>query len=890
MIKRKGIRARAPAAQPRPEPDFPRPAEEPRGAEAAPAPAPRLVAGGRGPGVNTSHDLAPSANAGGVAAAAAPAGVARRGSAKPEFELARLAWRAAVAPPARLPGRDAIALFRSGRFAEASALARPGAASLDILSAGPLAAAALGGASRLPLSDANSFVRTIDETCRRALAAERPAEATAPFVAGGAVGGYDLLALPLANPAGPPLCLLYMAERGEKYALAEALLGATEAGLAALAAIEGADGRPVDFEIAAANHAAARLLRRGPTELQGRRLSEFHALPGWREAAARLLKLAEAGGAEKFEAAGANGRLSVCAYASGGLVVVTLAPAADPEELSSFRLLFEESPTPTALCEPGALAFVTLNAAAAALWGYASADELAGKSLYDLVAPEDFARLECFAARPPAEAPHDVFRHRRADGGAIDVATHRRAILFRGRIAHLVSLTDVTERRRADARLAHMQLHDALTDLPNRALFREKLGEALSRLDAAGGRIALFYLDLDHFKNVNEAYGHPVGDALLRAVAERLRARLRPSDALARFGGDEFALMRHVAGPEEAAALAALVSDTVGRPFAIDGQAIEIATSIGVAMAPEDGREPDLMLKNADLALYRAKEDGRRATRFFEPGMDARARARRQIEIDLRRGLAAGEFELYYQPLVALKSGAVTGFEALMRWRHPERGMVPPTEFIGIAEEIGLIVPLGEWALRQACAEAASWPGALKVAVNLSPVQFRSGNLVHAVLTALAASGLPASRLELEITESILLAESEANLATLHSLRALGVSVSMDDFGTGYSSLSYLRAFPFDKIKIDRSFVKDLGLSDGSTAIVRAVAGLGVSLGVSTTAEGVETGEQLAFLRAEGCTEMQGYYFSPPIPASKIRPLLEANAKADQRFAPPLKH
>ena len=553
----------------------------------------------------------------------------------------------------------------------------------------------------------------------------------------------------------------------------------------------------------------------------------------------------------------------------------------------SFRLMFEGSPTAAALCDARSLAFLAVNEAAAALWRRSRLD-LLRMSLIDVTHPDEREEARAFALREPASGAR-VGRCVRPDGALVDVATRARAIRFEGRLVRLVTVTDLTERRRADARLAYAWRHDALTELPNRALFRETLAAALA--GPGGHEIAVLYLDLDHFKGVNDALGHPVGDRLLRAAADRLRARLAPGDALARFGGDEFALMRKgVAGEKEAGALAALALETLGRPYAIDGHPVEIGASVGVALAPRDGRDADSLLKNADLALHRAKEEGRRALRFFEPGMDARAQARRRLEVELRRALAAGEFELYYQPLVALSDGAITGFEALLRWRHPQRGMVAPAEFIGLAEEIGLIVPLGEWALRQACAEAATWPGNLKVAVNLSCAQFRSGNLIHAVLTALAASGLPARRLELEITESVLLAESEANLMTLRSLRSLGVSVSMDDFGTGYSSLSYLRAFPFDKIKIDRSFVSELGRSGGSTAIVRAVAGLGVSLGVPTTAEGVETGEQLAFLRAEGCTEMQGYFFSPPVPASKIRPMIEANETADPRFGPPLRH
>ena len=557
---------------------------------------------------------------------------------------------------------------------------------------------------------------------------------------------------------------------------------------------------------------------------------------------------------------------------------------------ASFRLLFEGNPIPTALCDAEGYGFLAVNDAAAALWGH-SREALLGMSLYDVAPREDWDEMRRARQAPAQER---MGRQLRADGALIDVIFHWRALTFRERRAELVTFIDVTEKQRAERRLAHMAHHDDLTDLPNRACFRDSLAAALSRLRAAQGRaqdhVGVFYLDLDQFKAVVDALGHAAADALLCAVADRLRAGLRPTDVVARFGGDEFAILRSgLDGPDEARALAADIVELVGRPFVVEGQTIEIATSIGVALAPGHGVCPNLLLKNADMALYRAKQEGRRAFRFFEPAMDASARARRLLEIDLRRALPAGQFELYYQPLVSLKSGAITGFEALLRWHHPTRGLVAPAEFIPLAEEIGLIAPLGEWVLRQACAEAARWPGDLKIAVNLSPAQFRNGNLTHSILTALASSGLPASRLELEITETILLAESEANLAMLHRLRALGVSVSMDDFGTGYSSLAYLRAFPFDKLKIDRSFVSGLS-SGGCMAIVRAVTGLGTSLGISTTAEGVETGEQLEWLRKEGCTEMQGYYFSPPVPASKILPMLKANESADPRFGAAVRH
>jgi diguanylate cyclase (GGDEF)-like protein len=382
-------------------------------------------------------------------------------------------------------------------------------------------------------------------------------------------------------------------------------------------------------------------------------------------------------------------------------------------------------------------------------------------------------------------------------------------------------------------------------------------------------------LDLDHFKSVNDTLGHPVGDELLRAVSQRLTQCLGGDDVVARLGGDEFAVIQMAIGaPNDAGTLASQLIEVVSRPYDIAGHEVLIGVSIGIAVAPGDGVTADELLRNADLALYRAKAEGRGAFHFFEPEMDRQVQARRALEIDLRKAYSNDEFELYYQPLVNLESGEVSGFEALLRWHHPERGMVSPVEFIPLAEEIGLIVQIGEWVLRQACAEAATWPDDIKVAVNLSPVQFRSRTLVQVVLSALAYSRLSPDRLELEITESVLLGDNEANLATLHQLRELGARISMDDFGTGYSSLRYLRSFPFDKIKIDQSFVRDMVERPDCVAIVRAVAGLGLSLGIATTAEGVETQAQLQRVRAEGCTEVQGYLFSRPIPASGIAAVL----------------
>ena len=449
-----------------------------------------------------------------------------------------------------------------------------------------------------------------------------------------------------------------------------------------------------------------------------------------------------------------------------------------------------------------------------------------------------------------------VLNHPMAGGGW--VATHE----------------DITERRRAEARISYMARHDALTDLPNRVLFYEQLEQVLTRV-VRGEHLAVLCLDVDRFKNVNDTLGHPIGDILLGKVADRLRACIRDGDAVARLGGDEFAIVQVGAcQPNDATALAARVIEAVGAPYDLDGHQIVVGMSIGIAVSPEDGTDPQQLLRNADLALYRAKADGRGLYRFFEPEMDARMQARRALELDLRKAVVDGQFELLYQPLVDIRTEHVRGFEALIRWRHPQRGTIPPAEFIPLAEETGLIASLGEWVLRQACNEAAGWPGNVNVAVNLSPSQFKSRNLVPTVISALAASGLSPSRLELEITESVLLQESDATLGMLHQLRGLGVRISMDDFGTGYSSLSYLRKFPFDKIKIDRSFVGDMLDRDDSLAIVRAVIALSVSLGIGTTAEGVETREQLERLRKEGCTEAQGYLFSKPRPAAEVERLL----------------
>ncbi len=442
----------------------------------------------------------------------------------------------------------------------------------------------------------------------------------------------------------------------------------------------------------------------------------------------------------------------------------------------------------------------------------------------------------------------------------------------------VATFEDVTERRQAEAQILHMARHDALTDLPNRVLFRERIEQGLAR----GERLAILFVDLDRFKTVNDTLGHPVGDKLLCAVTKRLQMAVRGSDTVARLGGDEFAIVQFGAKPTDATELASRIIDALSQPFDVLGNQVVVGASIGIAVAPTDGREPDQLLRNSDMALYRAKSSGRGTYHFFQPEMDAEMQARHTLEVDLRKATLAGEFEVYYQPIVDVASGKITGCEALVRWNHPQRGLITPDDFVPVAEEIGLIVPLGEWVLRQACRDAATWPGKQTVAVNLSAVQFRNPTLAMSVVSALSNSGLDARRLVLEITETVLLQEDSTVLNTLHRIRDLGVKISMDDFGTGYSSLSYLRSFPFDKIKIDRSFIRELGKKDDCAAIIRAVTRLGGNLGMITIAEGVETSEQLEILRTEGCTQAQGYLFSHPMPAHEIATLLRKPASRVQ--------
>jgi diguanylate cyclase (GGDEF)-like protein len=495
------------------------------------------------------------------------------------------------------------------------------------------------------------------------------------------------------------------------------------------------------------------------------------------------------------------------------------------------------------------------------LAGFESLGDCPGR-LSDLLIEANLGGLSMAPDAPPSEC-----RLMRSDGETREVELLLRPLAWRGRELRILAMRDISERKEAAERIAHLAFHDALTGLPNRAVFADHLQRTVAKSGECDEPVAVLCVDLDGFKAVNDLYGHPAGDALLIAAAQRLRAAVRGHELVARLGGDEFAVVQ--AGgqqPDHGGLLAGRILEALAEPFSIGLDTVRISGSVGVALFPADASDPGSLVKNADMALYRAKAEGRGTVRFYEAAMDEALRRRRQLESDLRQAIGRGELSLHYQPLADLESGAILGFEALLRWTHGRLGEIGPATFIPLAEESGLILKLSDWVLREACAEAARWTPPLKLSVNLSPVQFAQGDLAAEVEAVLADTGLDPERLELEVTEGLLIKDADKAIAILERLKAIGVQIAMDDFGTGYSSLSYFRMFPFDKVKIDQSFIRDMIDNPQARAIIRSVIGLGQGLGMPVVAEGVETAEQLDALRAEGCDQVQGYWISRPGP------------------------
>ena len=555
--------------------------------------------------------------------------------------------------------------------------------------------------------------------------------------------------------------------------------------------------------------------------------------------------------------------------ADGGTIGLRVDITEMKQREESFRLLFDSNPVPLLVFDPAEECLLSANAAAGDHFGY-EASEFGGMPAELLFDPEEW----CEARRMLGTSCSDenrFWKQRANDGTELESVLFTRQSVLDGRLATIISVFDVTERRKAEARIAHMARHDELTGLANRAYCRERLHEMLQAVDEGDGTVAVAMIDLDNFKPVNDSYGHHVGDLVLAEAARRMRTLVPHKDALlCRIGGDEFAIIVRAQSDEKVHNIARSIILAMAEPFYMPDHNLHLGATIGIAMAPHDISDAEDLMRYADLALYAAKDDERGTMRRFEPEMDAAAQEKRRLEQDLREALRDGQLVLHYQPLIDLATGDLEGYEALLRWNHPERGLLYPDSFIPLAEEIGLIDLVGQHVLHTACREAVSWPSHIRLAVNASPVQFRNDNVLNVILQALAASGLEPSRLELEITEAVLLDKGPQVASMIEAIRKLGVGVSMDDFGTGYSSLSYLLSFPFTKIKIDKSFVKGLRQNADSRAVVRTIVGLGRSLGLTVTAEGIEEPEDLSFLKQIGCGQGQGFLIGRAAPREQL--------------------
>ncbi len=546
-------------------------------------------------------------------------------------------------------------------------------------------------------------------------------------------------------------------------------------------------------------------------------------------------------------------------------------------ELKRIRMLSDVSQEVLIICRDGVT--LQVNAAGMRMFGRTEAAIVGGRTI-ELISEADQLRFLEFQNNQGLDLGRREISLKAANGATIPAQFSIGKIDYEGTPADVIAFLDISDRKRDEERIEHLAYHDPLTDLPNRSLLRDRLTHAINTAARPGNFLALLCLDLDRFKQVNDEFGHAAGDELLTLVTKRLREQIRSSDTLARVGGDEFVVVATFERLEHVARLAQRLIDALHQPFMLEAGKVEIGVSIGISVYPADGTNQQELMRTADLALYRAKQEQRGTFHYYEAAMDERARVRQRLERDLRCAIDRGEFCLHYQPLVDCLTGNVEGFEALLRWCHPQRGMIPPLEFIAVAEETGLILPIGQWALQTACAAAVTWAEPYRVAVNISPVQFIKSDLVAIISSALAQTGLPASRLEIEITEGVLMKEPRRATDVLTTLRGLGVSIAMDDFGTGYSSLNYLHAFKFDKLKIDRSFVARLGEAENATMIVRTIIGLAHNLGLLVVAEGVETVMQLEMLRDLKCDQIQGYLLGRPMPMDRPTELIRTRAKA----------
>ena len=676
-------------------------------------------------------------------------------------------WQAALRPGEKLPRYEDVMLGSLGRLADHVALLRGEDGTLAVSRSGRYIQHWLNEERwDVPLSALPPDCATaLGEAASHALQNGRPYLAAAHCVRDGLVRIYDVLALPTSSRWGGTLIGAYVNERDAQFSLLDTIFSATDEGMLSLAAIRDADGRPSDFQIVHLNQGAARLLRQPSTKLLWRRLAADENLLCAPELIGRLREIVVSGRGGQIEIDDDDRCLRLGVTAFGDMLSLTVSDVTALKRREvSFRLLFDNNPMPMWVFDAETTGFLNVNDAAVRHYGYPRETFLQMQLRQIWPVDEWISHSEALQRLGDVYNSSRDWRHLKADGSEIHVLTFGRRVVFEGRDGYLVVAVDITERRAAEARIAHMAHHDGLTNLPNRDFYQERLRQALERAASGNRRVAVVCVDLDLFKNVNDSFGHPMGDRLLKAVAERLRSEVRGDNVVARLGGDEFAIVLvSDVSPHEVSDFADRLIRVLSARYDFDGIEVVVGASVGIALSPGDGATCEELLRNADMALYRAKSDGGNVHRFFEREMDRQAQKRRDMERDLRRAFANGEFELHYQPLVDIAANRISGFESLLRWRSPEKGMISPADFIPVAEDIGLIVALGEWVLREACSEAANWPDDIKVAVNLSPVQFSSRNLVQAVISALAHSGLPPRRLELEITESVFLAETEAN-------------------------------------------------------------------------------------------------------------------------------